>query len=93
MARLNIGGKVAQAAAIVAAVVTHQRPDLVAVPDQPLGQVTADEPPCPRHQDLPAHRRATPSSRLATLSPSLDSQAGILHNFRDICHASTRFDL
>ena len=54
---LNIGGQVAQIAAVVAAVVADERPDLVAVPDQPLGQVAADEPPCPRHQDLLAHRQ------------------------------------
>ena len=52
---LNVGRQVAQTAAIVAAVIPDQRPHLVAIPDQLLGQVAADEPPCPRHQDLPAH--------------------------------------
>ena len=56
-----------QIAAVVASVVTHERPHLVAIPDQPLGQMTADEPPCPRHQDLLTHRRATPLPRLGSL--------------------------
>ena len=57
---LDVGRQIVEVAAVVAAVVAHQDPDLVAVADQSLGQVTADEPPCPGHQDRLAHGLAAP---------------------------------
>ena len=57
---LNLGRQVVQMAPVVPAVVPHEHPDPVAIADQSFGQVTADEPPCPGHQDRLTHDLAAP---------------------------------
>ncbi len=57
---LNLGRQIVQMAPVVPAVVPHQHPDPVAIADQSFGQVTADEPPCPGHQDRLTHDLAAP---------------------------------
>ncbi len=67
--RLDLTRQISQAAAVVPAVVAHQRTDGMALLDKLFGQVASNEPPCPGDEDLPGHGNPFRSAR--TNAPAL----------------------
>ena len=72
-------------AAIVASVVPNQNAHPVAIPNEPFDEVTADEPPCPRHQDRLADHPTLPGWLLDEFSSLiLASHAAHPKNFASL---------
>src|SRR5262249_33089494 len=53
---LNLRRQVAEMSPVVAAIVAHQHPDAMPLTHQALGEMAADEPPCPGDQHRLVHR-------------------------------------